>query len=89
MPLHRTCARSAEYTYAFSDRRYVYPILSGRQGKATFDRQQPCCGRNAAAPGKPRSRVEYEIRFGALDVNTSDDEVAVANQHIGLPPSIE
>ena len=31
-----------------------------------------------------RARVEYEIRSALLDVKTSDDQVAVANQQIGL-----
>ncbi len=31
-----------------------------------------------------RARVEYEIRAALLDVKTSDDQVAVANQQIGL-----
>ncbi|HEY4677692.1 MAG TPA: TolC family protein, partial [Candidatus Angelobacter sp.] len=31
-----------------------------------------------------RARVEYEIRSALLDVKASDDQVAVANQQIGL-----
>jgi outer membrane protein TolC len=74
---------SAEYTYAFSAGVRV-PIFQGGKVKADVDQAATLLRQERLQLENLRSRVEYEIRSALLDVKTSDDEVAVANQQIDL-----
>jgi outer membrane protein TolC len=60
------------------------PIFQGGKVKADVDQAATLLRQERLQLENLRARVEYEIRAALLDVKTSDDQVAVANQQIGL-----
>jgi outer membrane protein TolC len=74
---------SAENTYAFSAGVRI-PIFQGGKVKADVDQSGALLRQERLQLENLRGRVEYEIRSALLDVKASDDQVAVANQQIGL-----
>lgn len=74
---------SAENTYVISAGVHI-PIFQGGKVKADVDQAATLLRQERLQLENLRSRVEYEIRSALLDVKTSDDEVAVANQQIDL-----
>lgn len=74
---------SAEVTYSISAGVRI-PIFQGGKVKADVGQAAALLGQERLQLENLRSRVEYEVRSALLDVKTSDDQVAVANQQIGL-----
>jgi outer membrane protein TolC len=74
---------SAENTYAVSAGLRI-PIFQGGKVKADVDQAATLLKQERLQLENLRARVEFEIRSALLDVKTSDDQVAVANQQIGL-----
>jgi len=74
---------SAENTYAISAGVRI-PIFQGGKVRADVDQAATLLRQERFQLENLRSRVEYEIRSALLDVKTSDDQVAVANQQVGL-----
>jgi outer membrane protein TolC len=74
---------SAELTYAVSAGVRI-PIFQGGKVKADIDQAAALLRQERLQMENLRARVEYEIRSALLDVKTSDDQVAVANQQIDL-----
>jgi outer membrane protein TolC len=74
---------SAEATYAVSAGVHI-PIFQGGKVKADVGQAQALLRQERLQLENLRGRMEYEIRSALLDVKTSDDQVAVANQQIGL-----
>jgi len=74
---------SAENTYAISAGVRI-PIFQGGKVKADVDQAAALLRQERLQLENLRGRVEYEIRSALLDVKASDDQVAVANQQIGL-----
>jgi outer membrane protein TolC len=74
---------SAENTFAISAGLHI-PIFQGGRVKADVDQAAALLRQERFQLENLRARVEYEIRSALLDVKASDDQVAVANQQIGL-----
>ena len=74
---------SAENTFAISAGVRI-PIFQGGKVKADVDQAATLLRQERLQLENLRARVEYEIRSALLDVKTSDDQVAVANQQIDL-----
>jgi outer membrane protein TolC len=74
---------SSELTYAISAGVRI-PIFQGGKVKADVDQAAALLRQERQQMENLRGRVEYEIRSALLDVKTSDDQVMVANQQIGL-----
>jgi outer membrane protein TolC len=74
---------NSEATYAISAGLRI-PIFQGGKVKADVDLAQSALRQSRLQLENLRGRVEYEVRSALLDVKTSDDQVAVANQQIGL-----
>jgi outer membrane protein TolC len=74
---------SSENTYAISAGVRI-PIFQGGKVKADVEQAATLLRQERLQLENLRARVEYEIRSALLDVKTSDDQVAVANQQIGL-----
>ncbi len=74
---------SAENTFAISAGLRI-PIFQGGKVKADVDQAATLLRQERLQLENLRARVEYEIRSALLDVKTSDDQVAVSNQQIGL-----
>jgi outer membrane protein TolC len=74
---------TSENTYVISGGVRI-PIFQGGKVKADVDQAATLLRQERLQLENLRARVEYEIRAALLDVKTSDDQVAVANQQIGL-----
>lgn len=74
---------SSEATYAISAGLRI-PIFQGGKVKADVDLAESALRQSRLQLENLRGRVEYEVRSALLDVKSSDDQVAVANQQIGL-----
>jgi outer membrane protein TolC len=74
---------SAENTFVVSAGLRI-PIFQGGKVKADVDQAATLLKQERLQLENLRARVEFEIRSALLDVKTSDDQVAVANQQIGL-----
>jgi outer membrane protein TolC len=74
---------SAENTFAISAGLHI-PIFQGGKVKADVDQAAALLRQERFQLENLRARVEYEVRSALLDVKASDDQVAVANQQIGL-----
>ncbi|MGC2696957.1 MAG: TolC family protein [Candidatus Angelobacter sp.] len=74
---------SAETTYSLSAGVHI-PIFQGGKVKADVDLAEAQLRQNRLALEDLRSRIEFEIRSALLDVKSSDDQVQVATQQIGL-----
>jgi outer membrane protein TolC len=60
------------------------PIFQGGKVKADVDLAESALRQSRLQLENLRGRVEYEVRSALLDVKSSDDQVTVANQQIGL-----
>lgn len=74
---------SSEATYAISAGLRI-PIFQGGKVKADVNLAESALRQSRLQLENLRGRVEYEVRSAMLDVKSSDDQVAVANQQIGL-----
>ena len=74
---------SSENTFAISAGLRI-PIFQGGKVKADVDQAATLLRQERLQLENLRARVEFEIRSALLDVKTSDDQVAVANQQIDL-----
>jgi outer membrane protein TolC len=74
---------SSEATYSLSGGVRI-PIFQGGKVKADVDQAQSLLRQSRFQLENLRSQVEFQVRSALLDVKTSDDQVAVANQQVDL-----